>query len=720
MCPVDELVEHVERRNRLRLLQPWLESRISQGNTETATHNAIGKIYIQANRDPQQFLQNNQFYDSAVVGAFCEKLDPSLAFLAFRRAGGACDDDLIRVSQENGLFKDLARYLVERQDLELWGRVLQPLADDAEDSPSRRALIDQVVQTALPESTNPDEVSTTVKAFMTADLPSELIELLERIVLQGSDFSNNRNLQNLLILTAIKADKDRVMDYINRLDNFDGPEIAKIAVGEEYELYEEAFVIYKKFSNNCEAVEVLLEHIEAIDRAYEFADRCNETAVWSKLAKAQLDANMVGESIKSFIKAEDSSSFSAVIVSAQREEVYEELVSFLHMARKSTKEAQIDTELIYSLAKINKLSDLEEFIAAPNVAQIQTIGERVYKEEMYEAAKLLFNNINNNAKLALCHVHLKQYREAVEAATKANAVSTWKEVNATCVSAGEFRLAGICGLHIIVHPDHLEELISHYERLGHSAELIKLMEQGLGLESAHSGVFTELGILYSKYLPAKLMEHIKIFWSRMNISKLLRACEKAMHWDETTFLYKEDGQFDNAVRTMSEHHVAFKHDLFLDCIQKVRNQEIHYKAINFYLEQQPLQLVRLLQVLTPNLDHARVVHQLRKTNNLPLVLDYLKDVQKQNLSAVNEAINEIFVDDEDYEALRTSIDDFDNFDQIALAQKVEKHELLEFRRIASYLYKKNKRWNQSVKLSQDDKMYKDSIDTVSSALLCSS
>ena len=68
---------------------------------------------------------------------------------------------------------------------------------------------------------------------MNADLPQELIELLERIVLQGTDFSNNRNLQNLLILTAIKADKDRVMDYINRLDNFDGPEIAKIAVGEQ-------------------------------------------------------------------------------------------------------------------------------------------------------------------------------------------------------------------------------------------------------------------------------------------------------------------------------------------------------------------------------------------------------------------------------------------------------------------------------------------------------
>lgn len=45
---------------------------------------------------------------------------------------------------------------------------------------------------------------------MAQGLQSELIELLEKIVLQNSAFSNNANLQNLLILTAIKSDKTRV------------------------------------------------------------------------------------------------------------------------------------------------------------------------------------------------------------------------------------------------------------------------------------------------------------------------------------------------------------------------------------------------------------------------------------------------------------------------------------------------------------------------------
>merc|ERR1719198_2166976 len=140
---------------------------------------------------------------------------------------------------------------------------------------------------------------------------------------------------------------------------------------------------------------------------------------------------------------------------------------------------------------------------------------------------------------------------------------------------------------------------------------------------------------------------------------------------------------------MIEHSVAFNNDIFFDCVSKARNQEIYYRSINFYLEQHPMMLEKLLKLLTPNLDHTRVVHQLRKAENLPLILSYLKDVQKENLSVVNEALNELYIDDEDYTSLRESIDSFDHF---ALAMKIERHELLEFRRIAAYIYKKNKRW----------------------------
>lgn len=259
----DELVEEVEKRNRLKLLLPWLESRVHEGCVEPATHNALAKIYIDSNNNAERFLKENQWYDSRVVGRYCEKRDPHLACVAYER--GQCDRELIAVCNENSLFKSEARYLVRRREPELWVEVLQ------ESNPFRRQLIDQVVQTALSETQDPEDISVTVKAFMTADLPNELIELLEKIVLDNSVFSDHRNLQNLLILTAIKADATRVMDYINRLDNYDAPDIANIAINNH--LYEEAFAIFKKFDVNTSAIQVLIEQVNNLDRAYEFAER---------------------------------------------------------------------------------------------------------------------------------------------------------------------------------------------------------------------------------------------------------------------------------------------------------------------------------------------------------------------------------------------------------------------------------------------------------------
>lgn len=81
-------------------------------------------------------------------------------------------------------------------------------------------------------------------------------------------------------------------------------------------------------------------------------------------------------------------------------------------------------------------------------------------------------------------------------------------------------MAQVCGLHIVIHADELEDLIDFYERRGHFNELISLLEAALGLERAHMGMFTELAILYSKYKPGKMREHLELFWSRVNIPKV--------------------------------------------------------------------------------------------------------------------------------------------------------------------------------------------------------
>lgn len=106
------------------------------------------------------------------------------------------------------------------------------------------------------------------------------------------------------------------------------------------------------------------------------------------------------------------------------------------------------------------------------------------------------------------------------------------------------------------------------------------------------------------------------------------------------------------------------------------------------------------------MDHARVVGIMRKADQLPLVKDYLLAVQKTNLAAVNEAVNQLLIEEEDYGALRDSITTYDNYDQIGLATALEKHELTEFRRIAAQIYKANLRWRKAVTLAQQDHLYK--------------
>jgi len=704
-CPVQPLVEEIEKRNRLKLLLPWLEARLAEGNQEPALHNALAMIYIDANKDPEAFLKTNAFYDSKVVGAYCEGRDPHLAYTAYKRAWGSCDEELVAVTNKNGLFRLQARYLVERQSQELWQTVLS-------DVTHRRQVIDQVVSNALPESTNPDEVSATVKAFISAELPNELIELLEKIVLHNSDFSNNRNLQNLLILTAIKADRSRVMDYINRLENYDGPEIAKIALGEQYELFEEAFVIYKKFSLHTDAVDVLLNNMENLERAAEFAARVNESGVWSRLGRAQLGQNQVSEAIESYIKAEDPVDYKEVIDASEREDLYEDLARFLQMARKHKKDSLLDSELIFAFAKNDQLAEMEEFVSGTNTANVQGVGDRLFEEGYYKAAKILFQSIPNNAKLASCFVHLGEFQPALDAAKKANNPKVWKELNSACVAAKEFRYAQVAGMHVIVHPDHLEELIQQYERNGYIEELIALLDAGLGSERAHVGMYTELGILYTKHKPDRLKDFCKTYSNKLNIPKLIRACESSFHWSEAVFLYCQYDEFDQAAQTMMLHSPsAWTHDTFMTVMQKVSNTELYYRAVGFYLDEHPELLNSLLGSVVQKVDHARVVNQMKKAGHLPLIQDFLKSVQQHNIREVNEGLNELFLEAEDFESLRNSIQEFDNHDQIALAQRLEKHELLEMRRVAVLLYKKNKRYKQAIELSKQDQAYQDAMET---------
>lgn len=602
------------------------------------------------------------------------------------------------------MFRAQARYLLDREDLEIWSYVL------SENNIHRRALVDQIISTAVPESQDPEKVSVAVKAFIDADMPTELIELLEKIILEPSTFSDNANLQNLLMLTACKSDRGRVAGYIQNLDAYSPDDIAQQCI--EVGMYEEAFLIYKKDNNHVAAANVLVEHIVSIDRAQEYADQVDLPEVHSRVAKAQLDGLRVPDAIESYIRAGDPSNYNEVIEIATHAGKDEELIKYLRMARKTLREPPIDTGLAFCFARTNQLNELEDFLRASNVADIEASGDKAYEEGFHEAAKIFYSSISNWAKLATTLVHLEDYQAAVECARKANSVKVWKQVNEACVAKKEFRLAQICGLNLIVHAEELSDLVKQYERNGYFDELIALLEAGLGLERAHMGMFTELGIALTKYHPERVMEHLRIFWGRINIPKAIRACEEAHLWPELVFLFAHYDEWDNAALAMMERAAdAWEHHSFKDTIVKVANLEIYYRALNFYLQEQPSLLTDLLQALTPRIDVNRVVRMFEKSDNIPLIKPFLLNVQSQNKRAVNDAINDLLIEEEDHKTLRDSVENYDNYEAVALAQRLEKHELVFFRQIAANIYRKNKRWDKSISLSKQDKLFKDAIET---------
>jgi clathrin heavy chain len=453
--------------------------------------------------------------------------------------------------------------------------------------------------------------------------------------------------------------------------------------------------------------------MEDLNRAHEFATKVDEPAVWSELANAYLEHAQVGDAIAAYLRAADTSKYNEVIAKANEAGQHDDLAKYLLMVRKKVKDPKVDTELVYAYAKNKDLGPLEEFITGTHLANLQAVGDRCFEEGLYDAARIIYSRIPNYGRLASTLVRLHQFQAAVDAARKANSPRTWKEVAYACVEEGEFKLAQLCGLNIIVNADDLMEVSEFYQSRGHYEELISLLESGIGLERAHMGIFTELGVLYAKYRPERLMEHLKLFSTRLNVPQLIRVCEELELWKELTFLYVAYDEYDNALQVMITHSpLAWEHVQFKDVAVKVKSAETLYKGISFYLEEHPDQLNDLLKVVEARVDHSRVVDIMRRAGQLPLVKDYLLAVQKNNLSAVNEAVNELLIEEEDFSALRDSITTYDNFDQLTLAARLEKHELMEFRRIASFIYKRNLKWRKAVALAKTDKLYKDAMETV--------
>ena len=88
----------------------------------------------------------------------------------------------------------------------------------------------------------------------------------------------------------------------------------------------------------------------------------------------------------------------------------------------------------------------------------------------------------------------------------------------------------------------------------------------------------------------------------------MRVCERFLLWSEVAYLYSRYNEYDNAINVMIEHSpFAWNHEQFVSLIQKIRNIDLHYKAVLFYLDEQPLLLNDLLKSIATTIDLTRLV-----------------------------------------------------------------------------------------------------------------
>ncbi|XP_029653923.2 clathrin heavy chain 1-like [Octopus sinensis] len=456
------------------------------------------------------------------------------------------------VCNENALFKIEARYLLRLKDPNIWRTVL------SDKNEHRRALIDQIVQTALPESQSAEDISVAVRSFLEADLTNELIELLEKIVLENTMFSEHTNLQNLLILTALRSSKANVSSYLEKLDKYDAPEIARKMI--DSGRFEDAFNIYSKFGDNNMAI--MVDMIKDFERALDFAEKINEPTVWATLGRAQLrDPELVKLGLSSYLKSGEVADYMTVIDTVIALDSYwDDFVKFILMVRKTIRNRTTDDALILAYAKCDRLNELEEFI-----------------------------QISSN------HADINR-------------------VCFACIDNNEFRLAKVAALNIVIHADSLQEVILYYEDKGYFTELLDMMESSVSLERTHMGIFTELAILFIKYSPLKTKEHVEMFWSRMNVPKVLRAAEQAHLWYELIFLYEKYEEYDNAASTFIAHPSVGYRDIQI--------KEILIKVVLMYLMSSVPELLSVVQT-KPNAQYDKLelakqlqAHDLKQFRNI--------------------------------------------------------------------------------------------------------
>ena len=191
-------------------------------------------------------------------------------------------------------YKRISSICIEKQSQEIWSSVILP------NNKNSKHVVDAIISIICDY---PDQIFQTVKFFIDAQIPSYLLNIVEKTVFEFPPFQHNTSLQNLLICTAIKSERERVMKYVTQFNDYTSDKISQLLI--ESNLFDEAIAVYKKFGQNIEAVRIMINNKNDIKQAADFARICDDPNIWDLVNKAQKNSNTKTPSVVDPLKIHD-------------------------------------------------------------------------------------------------------------------------------------------------------------------------------------------------------------------------------------------------------------------------------------------------------------------------------------------------------------------------------------------------------------------------------
>ncbi|SIO73338.1 clathrin, heavy polypeptide [Babesia microti strain RI] len=681
------------------------------------TFTLLAKISIKKGT-AEHYLSTYTNYDREEVACYCRHSHPELAFIAYK-GDASKQSHLVELAYEKELYETLSKHVLEAQDLQLWSLVLSH-----EDSDS---FISELTSNVLPECKNSQQVSIAIKALMDAKMNYHLITLLDRLILSKSNFSDNRNLQNLLLVTALREKSDKLETYIDVCTNCDVNQVAKLAL--ELDEVDHALNLYIRSGNMAEAVRVLLDKGD-LDGAAKLADQVDDRLIYGCVAQSFLPIDLT-LAVDYFSKSGDPSYYSAIVDACKEKNDYVNLIRYLTQGEndggklRSYLSLSRDTDLAYAYAFSGDIDSLKSFIQGKNNANLNSVGDAIFPHNP-STAKILYTAAMNHHNLALCHVKLGEYKEAVDACILSTLPHIKLEVAVACLENNCIDDASRLIKELVEHPDLLGKLADKYEELGFYKQLMHKLAEYVGYTEEEAtdinanlpatatpekdNIATLLSIYLVKYTPEIVFDFIEKYKNKLYGDKLVAICEKYHMYKEAAYIYIHIlYNYDKSARIMIDHFgLAWDHKLILACAPELSPVMLQ-DVVTFYLENFPNLVMDLLQLVEDKLDQTRLVIQAKKHNLIWLIKDHLEKIQRLNISSVNNALNDLYIDNCDYQSLERSISLFDSFDQNSVLVRIKTHQMVEMKRVAATIYYINKSYKQCLQVSLETGNYKQAL-----------